>query len=86
MNPPKDKMVAGILAILLGGLGIHHFYLGNSKMGIIYIALACVGVSPILGLIDGIMYLTKPEDVFQRCYMNWFCGEGPATPPTAPPV
>ena len=85
MNPPKDKMVSGILAILLGGLGIHHFYLGNTKMGIIYIVLACVGVSPILGLIDGILYLTKPDDVFQRCYMNWFCGEGPAAPPPAAP-
>jgi TM2 domain-containing membrane protein YozV len=76
MNAPKDKMVAGILAILLGGLGIHHFYLGNTTRGIIYIVLMFVGVSPILGLIDGIMFLTKPDDVFQRCYLNWFCGEG----------
>ena len=76
MNAPKDKMVAGILAILLGGIGVHHFYLGNTTRGIIYIALAFVGVSPILGLIDGIMFLTKPEDVFQRNYLNWFCGEG----------
>jgi TM2 domain-containing membrane protein YozV len=69
----KDKMVAGILAILLGGLGIHHFYLGNTTTGIIYIVLACVGVSPILGLVDGIVYLTKPDDQFQRNYKNWFC-------------
>jgi len=69
----KDKMVAGILGILLGGLGIHHFYLGNTTMGIIYIVLACVGVSPILGLVDGIIYLTKPDDQFQRNYKNWFC-------------
>ena len=81
MNAPKDKMVAGILAILLGALGIHHFYLGNTKMGIIYIVLACVGVSPILGLVDGILYLTKPDDVFQRCYMNWFCSESAPRPP-----
>ena len=69
----KDKMVAGILAILLGSLGVHHFYLGNTTMGIIYIVLACVGVSPILGLVDGIIYLTKPDDQFQRNYHNWFC-------------
>lgn len=69
----KDRTVAGILAILLGSLGIHHFYLGNTTMGIIYIVLACVGVSPVLGLVDGIIYLTKPDDQFQRNYQNWFC-------------
>lgn len=70
---PKDKLVAGILAILIGGLGIHHFYLGNTAKGIIYIVLACPCISPILGLIDGLIYLTKPDDQFQRCYKNWFC-------------
>jgi len=71
---PKDKMVAGILAILLGSLGIHHFYLGNTTIGIIYILLVCAGgVSSILGIIDGIIYLTKPDDQFQRNYKNWFC-------------
>lgn len=69
----KDKLVAGILAILLGGLGVHHFYLGSMGRGILYIVLACVGISPILGIIDGILYLTKPDDQFQRNYMNWFC-------------
>ncbi len=82
MNAPKDKTVAGILAILLGGIGVHQFYLGNTTRGIIYIVLMFVGVSPILGLVDGIMYLTKPEDVFQRNYLNWFCGDGPAAPPS----
>ena len=72
--PKKDKTTAAILAIILGGLGIHHFYLGNTTMGIIYIVLSCVGVGPILGLVDGILYLTKPDDVFQRNYKNWFCG------------
>jgi TM2 domain-containing membrane protein YozV len=86
MNPPKDKTVAAILAILLGGLGIHHFYLGNTNRGIIYILLGCVGVSPILGVVDGIMYLIKPEDVFQRCYFNWFCAEESAPPPVGPPA
>ena len=43
-------------------------------MGIIYILLACVGVSPILALVDGIIYLVKPDDQFQRNYRNWFCG------------
>lgn len=72
-NPPKDRITAGILAILLGGLGIHHFYLGNTGRGILYIVLGCIGISPILGLIDGILYLVKSEEEFQRNYPNWFC-------------
>jgi len=91
MQQPKDKMVAGILGILLGALGIHHFYLGNTKRGLLYLLVSVLSVgflswaSWVAGIIDGIMYLTKPDDVFQRCYMNWFCGEGPAAPPTEPP-
>ena len=80
----KDKTTAGILAILLGGLGIHHFYLGNMQMGIIYILLACVGISPVLGLVDGILYLTKSDEEFQANYTNWFCsGNKPPAPPAA---
>lgn len=72
--PKKDRKVASILAILLGGVGVQHFYLGNRQRGLIYVLLGLLQVSPHLGLIDGITYLTKPDDVFQRNYMNWFCG------------
>lgn len=75
-QPAKDKMVAGILAILLGWLGIHHFYLGNTTIGVIYLIVSlCSGTSLgwVFGIIDGIIYLTKPEDQFQRNYRNWFC-------------
>lgn len=73
--PPgsKDRTVAGILAILLGTFGVHHFYLGNIGIGVLYLVLSCTALSSILGVIDGIIYLTKPEDQFQRNYRNWFC-------------
>jgi TM2 domain-containing membrane protein YozV len=83
----KDKVTAGLLALLLGGTGAHHFYLGNPGIGVayllvwlsgalmsfIYIGLLWVWIPGIFALIDGIMYLTKPEDQFQRNYHNWFC-------------
>lgn len=63
----KNKTTAGILAILLGGLGIHKFYLGNTKGGIIYIILElCCLIGSILGVIDGIIYLMDTEEKFQE--------------------
>ena len=63
----KNKTTAGILAILLGCLGIHKFYLGNNKCGIIYLLLGlCCGIGGILGIIDGIIYLMDTEEKFQE--------------------
>lgn len=72
----EKKVVAGILGIVIGALGIHKFYLGYTTEGII---MACVSVlscgflAPfmgILGLIEGIMYLTKPDQEFVDTYVN----------------
>ncbi len=55
----KSKLVAGLLGILLGGLGIHNFYLGYTGKAIGQIALSfCFGAGAIWGLIEGIMILT----------------------------
>ena len=72
----QKKMVAGILGILLGGLGIHKFYLGQTTPGIIHILLACTGISGIIGLVEGIIYLTKTDEEFEQIYLidkkAWF--------------
>ena len=57
----KSKLVAALLAFFLGGIGIHDFYLGYNKYGIIKIVLAvvtCGSVSSIWALIDFIRILT----------------------------
>ena len=79
-KPPgaEKKVVAGILGILLGGLGIHKFYLGYTKEGIIQLIIGVVtcGVGGIIGLIEGIIYLTKSDEEFVATYVNgkkgWF--------------
>ena len=64
---PKSKLVAGLLGILLGGLGIHNFYLGFTKRALIQLLvslLTCgIGAFPmeIWGLIEGIFYLMGKE-------------------------
>ncbi len=67
----KDKTAAGILGILLGGLGVHQFYLGSMGTGLILIAatlVTCGIAGCVLGLIEGIILLTMSEDEFNKRY------------------
>jgi len=54
-------MAAGILGILLGGLGIHNFYLGYTTKGILQIVVTVFtcGIGSIWGLVEGILILVK---------------------------
>ena len=63
--PVKSKTAAGVLALLLGGIGIHKFYLGKVGMGIVYILFCWTGIPAILGLIEGIVYLCSSDENFQ---------------------
>lgn len=72
----KSKIAAGLLAIFLGGLGIHKFYMGQNKAGVIMLLCSLVGVFLILpavivwiiALIEGIIYLTKSDADFHQTY------------------
>jgi len=73
----EKKIPAGILGILLGGLGIHKFYLGYTKEGVIQILLCFLcGIGALIGLIEGIIYLTKSDEEFVKIYVEgrkgWF--------------
>jgi TM2 domain-containing membrane protein YozV len=72
----EKKIVAGILAILVGGLGILKFYLGYTKEGVIQLILGIFCVGGLIGLIEGIIYLTKSDEEFVATYITgrkgWF--------------
>ncbi|MBR1712158.1 MAG: DUF4234 domain-containing protein [Alloprevotella sp.] len=67
----KSRGVAALLAILLGGLGVHFFYLGKVGGGIVCILLSLVtcGIWPILMLVQGVVMLTMKQDDFERKYV-----------------
>lgn len=67
-SPSKDKLVTGILAILLGTFGIHKFYLGQIGWGIVYLCLSWTGITGLIGLVEGIIYLTTSDDEFHQRY------------------
>ncbi|WP_240941435.1 TM2 domain-containing protein [Paenibacillus sp. HB172176] len=65
---PKNKNVAGVLGILLGGLGIHKFYLGRIGWGIVYLIFCWTYIPSILGVIEGITYFASSEEKFHNKY------------------
>ncbi len=76
----KDRVAAGLLGIFLGSLGIHKFYLGYTKEGVIMLLVSLLtcgvgaAVMSIIGLIEGIVYLTKSDDEFQEFYVQNYKG------------
>ena len=77
-----NKIAAGLLGILLGSLGIHKFILGYAKEGVIMllVSLLTCGVGAmvmwVIGLVEGITYLTKTDEEFIKTYVDgrkgWF--------------
>jgi TM2 domain-containing membrane protein YozV len=57
---PRRKLVAGLLGIFLGSLGVHRFYLGFVGLGIVQIIVTLMtgGIGGIWGFIEGILCLT----------------------------
>jgi TM2 domain-containing membrane protein YozV len=81
-NQSSKRVVAGILAILLGSLGIHKFILGYTTEGVIMLLITIITCGlggwlvGIIGLIEGIIYLTKSDEEFVQLYQankkGWF--------------
>lgn len=74
----SKRVVAGVLAILLGYLGVHKFYLGYKKEGIIQLVVGLItcGASGIVSIIEGVLYLMKSDEDFIETYQvnkkPWF--------------
>ena len=82
----KDKLAAGLFGLFLGTFGIHKFYLGYTKEGLIMLLVSLIGgvitcgvatvAVEILALVEGIMYLTKSDEEFYQTYVvghkGWF--------------
>jgi TM2 domain-containing membrane protein YozV len=82
----NKKILAGVLAILLGAFGVHKFILGYNKEGVIMLVITLIlgvvtcGIAAsamgIVSLIEGIVYLTKSDEEFYNTYQvgkrPWF--------------
>lgn len=82
MAGAEKKIPAGICGIILGGLGIHKFVLGYTQEGLIMLLVTILtcgfggAIMGLIGLIEGIIYLTKSDEEFVKTYIEnkkgWF--------------
>jgi TM2 domain-containing membrane protein YozV len=80
------KLAAGLTGVFLGAFGVHKFVLGYTRPAVIMLVVSLAGglvtcglasfVMGVIGLIEGIIYLTKTNEEFQRTYLDaqqpWF--------------
>jgi len=82
----KSKIAAGLLGIFLGAFGVHKFYLARNTPALIMLLVSIVAgivtlglataIMGTIGLIEGIIYLTKTDQEFYDVYVvqgkDWF--------------
>ena len=76
----KSRGIAGLLAIFLGSLGIHYFYVGKTTPGIVFLLVSLIGgvitcgvlagVVGVIALVQGIMMLCMSQQEFENKYVN----------------
>ncbi len=65
---PKSRSLAIALALVLGGLGFHKFYLNQPGWGFLYLIFCWTFIPAIVGLIEGIMWIFTSEEAFNSKY------------------
>jgi len=64
----KSKLVAALLAIFLGGFGVHKFYLGDTKLGVVYLVFFWTFIPAVIGFIEGLIWLTQSNEAWMARY------------------
>lgn len=62
----KEKSIAIVLAFFMGGLGGHHFYLGNTGRGILYAVFCWSFIPSLVAIVEGTYFATMSGDDFNQ--------------------
>lgn len=85
-RPTRSHVAAGLIALFLGSLGLHKFYLGYFREGFIMLGVSILGglvsfgiasaAVGLIGLIEGVIYLLTSQRDFEETYVlrkkEWF--------------
>ena len=63
-----ERTTAVLLAIFLGGIGMHKFYLGKWGQGLVYLVFCWTFIPAIVGFVEGLIYLSMQDEDFSRKY------------------
>lgn len=64
----KSRTTAAVLALFLGGLGVHKFYLGNVGLGFVYLLLCWTFIPAIVALVEAILLFAMTDEKFAAKY------------------
>jgi TM2 domain-containing membrane protein YozV len=64
----KNRVLAIVLALFLGGLGIHRFYVGRAGSGVIYLLFCWTGIPAIVAVLEALCWLFTSNQSFQKRY------------------
>ena len=72
----KSRGVAGLLALLMGGLGLHYFYLNKPTAGIVFLLVALLScftlgiVTHVIAIIQAVLFFTSTQEEFEQKWVN----------------
>jgi TM2 domain-containing membrane protein YozV len=64
----RSRLVASLLAMFLGGLGVHKFYLGQTNLGVVYVVFCWTFIPAIVGFIEGVGFMSRTDEAFDVKY------------------
>jgi len=64
----KSRVAAIILALFLGGFGVHKFYLGRIAAGVFYLLFFWTLIPAIIAFVEMIIYITMSDEAFAEKY------------------
>ena len=64
----KSRITVAILALILGGLGIHRFYLGNTGLGLLYLLFCWTFIPAIVAFVEFLVFLFMSDQEFDQKY------------------
>jgi len=68
---PKSRVTAGLLALFLGGFGAHHFYLGHTGRGILYLLFAWTLIPAVIAFIEALVFFFSSDASFDAKYNRY---------------